>query len=114
MNVTKEEIKKLGNLIKLYDDAIEIVQKYINKFKGDPEYDVTITDLRNGLDVLECGRKNKKDNFDWLSSVLKIPKEKRGGFGLSRGFGEFLWKADAWQREIMNAIHKIEDYYRNM
>jgi hypothetical protein len=34
--------------------------------------------------------------------------------GLSRGFGEILWHKDDWQREIMEAVHKIEDYYDTM
>jgi hypothetical protein len=64
------------------------------------------------------GTRNRKAGMVNLLRYLKTPKEKRGGFGLSRGFEEFLLampKEDKyWVDEILDAVDAIEDYYREM
>lgn len=118
LELTSDEIEKRDNLVRLLKEAAEIVKKYIDKFKSDEEYKVVIEDLEGGLDNL-VGRIDSIYAIDgWIVKHLLRPKHKRGGFGLSRGFSEFLRalpKEDQyWADEIMDAVHIIEDYYREM
>lgn len=115
-NILNEyENNKRLELIKLLQEAAEIVLKYIEKFKDKSEYKLTVDNLNMGLRNLEAGVNLLTIRPEWFKERLERSKEKRGGFGaLSRGFGEFLWQGEDWQREIMDAVHKIEDYYENM
>ena len=72
-----------------------------------------------GLRNLQGGYdRTKKAGIVDLLRYVKIPKHKRGGLGLSRGFGEFLRalpkEDEHWASEIMDDVHKIENYYREM
>ena len=114
--LTKEQVVKQRALIKLLAEATEIILKYIKRFEAEnsSENDLLVTNLYLGLSNL-TGRVNLIiDNEQLLLERLSTPSIKRGGFGLSRGFGEFLWQGADWQNEIMDAVHKIERYYRDM
>ena len=118
-DVKRDLQKKLEMLLSLYIVAINIVKKYIDKFHNDVEYKLTIEDLNIGLRNLQRGYdRNRKAGIVNLLRYTKKPKEKRGGFGLARGFGEFLRalpkEDEYWANEIMDAVHAIENYYREM
>ncbi len=116
--LTQEEDAKRVRLISLLRNACLIVEKYINKFKYDDSYKLTIEDLNIGLDNLTGRIKLLSDNIEWFKLVLSRQNHKRGGFGLSRGFGEFLLampkEDEYWVDEILDAVYAIEDYYRSM
>lgn len=118
LDLTRDEIEKRDNLAKLLREAADIVKKYIDKFKDDEEYKYVVQDLERGLNNLESGAKSIYKKDGWIVKHLMRPKNKRGGFGLSRGFSEFLralpQEDQYWADEIMNAVHSIEDYYREM
>ncbi len=116
--LTPEEDQKRLKLIHLLKEACDIVEKYKHKFQDDPEYKLTIEDLEMGLSNL-TGRIDLLSNTpEWIKLNLNRPKEKRGGFGLSRGFGEFLLalpkEDEYWADEILDAVYAIENYYREM
>ena len=116
---TDEVLKvKLNGFIVLCDIAIDIVKKYIEKFKKDPEYELTVEDLTMGLKNLCSYREFFISNPDYLLKKMYLPTKKRPGLGFGRGFGEFLRalpKEDEWWAdEIMDAVHAIEKYFRNM
>ena len=99
-------------------EAADIVQKYIDKFKDDEVHKYRIQDLERGLDNL-VGRIDSIYAIDgWIVRHLMRPKNKRGGFGLSRGFGEMMmsyYKEDGdWTDEIMDAVDAVEKYYREV
>ena len=79
--------KKYNKYIAIQQNAINIVKKYINKFEKNPEYKITVEDLKNGLNVLETGlsRKTKKGIDGLLADLERFPKDRRPGFGL-KGF----------------------------
>jgi hypothetical protein len=108
--------EKYRNYVRLRREAIEIIKKYINKFKANSEYPWVIEDLERGLNVLEAGYKRitKEGPEGLLADLERFQKGRRPGFGLSRGFGEFLFEGGDWQEEIMDAVRKIERYYRSM
>ena len=112
--------EKYNKYISIQFNAIAIVSKYIKKFDGDVEYKTTIEDLKRGLHILEVGisKDIEKGIEGFVADLEKFPKGSRPGFGLSRGFGEFLRalpkEDEYWASEIMDAVHAIEDYYRSM
>lgn len=116
--LTSEEGRKRENLKDLLENAAIIVRNYISKFHDNPEYKVTIEDLEVGYRNLMSRSRLFYKKEDLFIEILKEPKEKRGGFGLSRGFEEFLLampKEDKyWVDEILNAVDAVEDYYREM
>jgi hypothetical protein len=58
--VEKKELQqKLEQFLSLYISAINIVKKYINKFKDNNEYKLTIEDLNMGLRNLQRGYDRK-------------------------------------------------------
>jgi hypothetical protein len=120
MNVilTKEEEQKRDDLIRLIIHAAEVVEFHIKRLKCHTEYKDTLDDLNMGLNNLYAGIKNFREDSEFFLKLLKRDKHKRGGFGLSRGFGEFLRalpkEDEYWASEIMDAVHAIEDYYRSM
>jgi hypothetical protein len=118
---------KLIGFLQVSQKAIDIINKYIEKIeKSDDETlkDMILEDLKHGLSVLEKGKSR-----DIRNGVKEIEKDlkrfKRGnrpGFGLHRGFCEFLggsineyknWKGE-WSDEILNAVIKIDAYYNYM
>ena len=121
---------KYDQFLKLSLDAIKIIKKHIEIFRNNKDYTHMVEGLELGLSIIEGGYKRYKAiGVDGLIAELEpyyrspigkeMPMKGRGrkyrpSFGLSRGFGEFLWHKDEWQREIMEAVHKIEDYYRTM
>jgi len=116
--LTPEEDAKRLKLIKLLKDACKIVEKYRDKFIYDGSYKLTIEDLNMGLDNLNGRVELLSKTPEWIKLNLDRPKEKRGGFGLSRGFGEFLLalpkEDEYWADEILDVVYAIEDYYRKM
>lgn len=132
---TEDELKKFPNqydeYVAIQKDAIRIVKKYINKFQNKSGSELLVKDLKLGLSILEDGLKSDLDRGpEGLLSILeryhRVPAKGmpvkgvkyRPGLGLSRGFGEFLRALPPedkyWADEIMDAVHKIEDYFRNM
>jgi hypothetical protein len=112
----KEVPEKYKQFIKIQEEAIRVVRKYLIKFKDSGKYLWVIKDLERGLNVLEVGyRKDvEKGPEGLLADLERFQKGRRPGFGLSRGFGEFLFEGGDWQEEIMDAVEKIEDYYCSM
>jgi hypothetical protein len=109
---------KLERLLSLFAESISVVKKYIEKFRKDPKYLYIVKDLEHGQSVLQGWYDRiKKAGIVDLSRHIK-KKLKRGGFGLSRGFGEFLYALpkddEEWSDEVMDAVRKIERYYRSM
>lgn len=117
-SLTSEENQKREMLIFLLKEACGIVKKYICKFKDDDEYKLIIEDLEMGLRNLDGGINLLSTNQQWFLERLNRTKEKRGGFGLSRGFGEFLLalpkEDEYWADEILDAVYAIENYYQEM
>lgn len=115
--LNQEQMIKQRILIKLLAEAVGIIIKYIKQFEkqSNAENDLLISDLYLGLSNL-TGRINLIiDNEQLFLERLTTPSEKRGGFGLSRGFGEFLCAIEEdWVDEILDAVYKIEEYYRKM
>jgi hypothetical protein len=112
--------EKYKNYIRLRREAMETVKKYINKFKDDPRRLGLVEDLNTGLNILEKGYKRitKEGPEGLLADLERFQKGRRPGFGLSRGFGEFLYALpkndEEWSDEVMDAVRKIERYYRSM
>jgi len=98
--------EKYTRYISIQQDAIQIVKKYVNQFSNSPEYKIIVEDLKNGLNVLEVGlSKDVEKGIDgFLADLERFPKGRRPGFGISRGFGEFLWQGYDWQKEIMDSV----------
>ena len=117
-SLTPEEDQKRLALIALLKKACLIVEKYIDQFRNNEEYRLTIEDLNMSLRNLNGGINLLSNNPKWFLERLNRTKEKRGGFGLSRGFGEFLLalpkEDEYWADEILDAVYAIEDYYREM
>jgi hypothetical protein len=120
MNNDETIQSKHEKFLKIRQNAIDILKKRIAIFEGDPEYKVTVEDLRNGLSVLEAGyeRVKKEGSKGLEQNLIKHPKggkRARPGLGLSRGFGEFLLAIDEeWTNEVLDAVYAIEDYWRKM
>ena len=116
--LTSEEGRKREKLKDLLESAAIIVRNYINKFQDDPEYKLTIEDLEVGYRNLINRSKLFYEKEDLFIEILKEPKEKRGGFGLSRGFEEFLLalpkKEKYWVDDVLDSVDAIENYYREM
>lgn len=98
------------------EEAINIIRKHIDIFSNNPEHRGFIKDLKHGLEVLEKGSQRRIDEGieKFAEDLKKYPRGKRPGLGLSRGFGEFLWQGYDWQKEIMDAVRKIERYHSSM
>jgi hypothetical protein len=121
----KEMEVKYNKFLNLRLEAIEIIKKHLETLRKDEYYNTLVKSLELGLSIIEGGyERYKAMGVDGLIAELEpyyrspvgkeLPvkgRKYRPILGLSRGFGEFLWKKDAWQREIMEAIHKIDDYY---
>ena len=116
--LTQKDKEKREELRVLLEKAALIVDRYIEKFKDDKEYILVIEDLKRGHSNLVNRSKLFYENEELFLSILSEDNHKRGGFGLSRGFGEFLRalpkEDEYWASEIMDAVHAIEDYYRSM
>jgi hypothetical protein len=72
-------------------------------------------DLENALRVFKIGKDNfSKDEF--RMKLFDKPPSKRGGIGLSRGFGEILMALppEPWIDELLDAVYEIERYYSQM
>ena len=71
-----------------------------------------------GAENLDGRIKLLNDNLAFFKERLDTPLKNRGGFGLSRGFGEFLralpQEDEWWADEIMKEVHSIETYFREM
>lgn len=110
--------EKFDEFLELRKEAINILQKYIEQFSSNPDYKITVEDLKHGLEVLKGGYKRVEgEGIKGLKEdLIKYPKGKRPGIGLSRGFGEFLYALpeEPWIDEIMDAVKRIEEYWRNM
>jgi len=117
--LSKEEIEERRKILTLLlENAASIIEKYIKKFGTEPRNKLLIEDLSMGLSNIRGGVKLIREG-DWLERVaLKYPPGKRGGFGLSRGFGEFLYalpkEYESLVDEIMEAVRKIEHYFASM
>ncbi|MBA8667906.1 hypothetical protein H1Q59_08395 [Holosporaceae bacterium 'Namur'] len=114
--IPKEEIdKKRNELTELLVKGIAIINKHIKNLEKDQSNASLIKDLEIGIDNLK-GRIDLINKGEWFEKLFdKPPKAKgRGGFGLSRGFGEFLWQGFDWEQEIMTAVRSIERYYGSM
>lgn len=108
--------KKFHDFLLVRKEAIDVIKKYIEKFKYKRDYESILRRLEFGLSTIEAGynRVNKDGIEGLLADLKKYPKGKRPLFGYSRSFGEFLWQGYDWQREILEAVDKIDNYYNNM
>ena len=118
--------RKLQEYIAIKNNAMIIVQKHIKRLQDEDKIKNKdlINKLKYGLGVLERGKQN---SIQWgidndedrgiIGYMERFPRGRRGGIGLSRGFGELLCQFGpecVWKDEIMNAIDKIEDYHADM
>jgi hypothetical protein len=115
--IDKTEMKqKLENFLKINEEAMRIISKYVNKFKDKKEHEYQVKKLEFWLSILKQGCERDKilgvDGF--IAKFKKYPQGKRPTFGFSKGFGEFLWQGYDWQREILEAVDKIDNYYNKM
>ena len=113
-DIIKKHIKSIE------EDKLEIVKidrNFIKTIENEELKNVLLSDLKHGDEVLEGGQERfMRDGLKGMEANLKRSKRgRRPGFGLSRGFGEFLhcYQGD-WTSEIMDAVRKIEHYYNNM
>jgi hypothetical protein len=116
--------KNMIEFLQIQQTAIDVVNKHIENIEKskDKNLQAVLLDLRNGVKILE----KIKSRFvgagisGMEGELERSKKGDRPGFGLSRGFGEFLHcyqkdgKLDPWAEEIDNAVDKIEHYYNNM
>ena len=115
---------RLIGFLQINQKARDIIKKRIEIIEknNDSMLKKVIPDLKHGDEVLEGGQERfMRDGLKGMEASLKRSKRgDRPGFGLSRGFGEFLHcyqkdgKLDPWAEEIDNAVRKIEHYYNNM
>ncbi|CAL7962281.1 hypothetical protein GAMM_350020 [Gammaproteobacteria bacterium] len=119
----KELPAKYEEYLRIKDNAINLVKKHIKRLEDeDPtKHDWIIYKLKIGLGVLERGKQaviergGVSDLMEWLE---RFQRGRRPGFGLNRGFGDFLnappYSKEPWTGEIMDAVNKIEDYFNDM
>jgi hypothetical protein len=99
----------------LFSHAINLLECRIRIMKEQKSnYSSLIDDLDKGLENLKVGQYNFQTERG-KRILFKKPPQKRGGLGLSRGFGEVLGNIrEPWVEELMDSIYTIERYYRNM
>ena len=133
LNFSNEEVElmlndntaiKLIGFLQVKQKAIDIINKRIEEIEksDDDNLKEILPNLKHGIWVLESGKaRDINEGVKRIETTLKrFKRGDRPGFGLSRGFGEFIgsayytnWKNE-WSDEIFNAIYKIEDYYNFM
>ena len=115
MNIDSEEfLDRMNGLIAAFDKAIIIIENYINKFEEGSENKILVKDLKNGSDIIRKFKINISNRPEWLLKQIITPSSKRPTLGLGKGFGEFLWHGYDWEREIMDAVHAADKYFRKM
>lgn len=86
--------------------------------QNDEKYKYRIQDLERGYGNLTRRIDLIYRRDGWIVRHFIRTGNKRGGFGLYRGFGEMMMsyhkRSGDWTEEIMNAVDAIEDYYREM
>ena len=113
INMVKERInllEKEGTVINMVNERINLLEK-----EGTDINKIILKNLKHGLNVLEVGlqRDIKRGVEGLIADLERYKKDKRPGFGLSRGFGEFLDNVrEDWAYKIMDAVSEIEDYFR--
>ena len=105
--------KKQEELIQLIDFAIITIEKCIVNLRSDLSNEDIVYNLNAAIEDLKA-RKELVFDESFIKRICSYPSNKRPRFGLSRGFGEFLWHGYDWEKEIMAAIDDIENYFRNM
>lgn len=108
--------KKLYGLLETQEYAMGVIKKHIEQLQCKEGNEAVVKDLLHGLSIVEGGyNRCKEEGIGGLAMFLKkSPRGKRPGLSLTRGFGEFLWHGYDWEREIMEALDKIEDYFASM
>jgi hypothetical protein len=100
-------------------NAISIIREHQKHLKPRGYTDNEIINVSKGL---EMGIKNLNGRIKLIEDDVRFEKlmsevvnmKYSSGFGLSKGFGEFLWQGYDWQVEVMDAVNAIEDYWRKM
>jgi hypothetical protein len=115
--------RDLKNFLSLYEDAIRITEKYIEKFKNNINYKETVSLLQYGLRYLQGSYTNIKNaGIVDLRRRNKIEKRKRPGLGLfgsfDSGYGSRLrlikTPDGTWSDEIVDSLKAIELFFVNM
>jgi hypothetical protein len=118
----KEIPAKYEEFIKIQDDAINLVKKNIKRLEDEDsvKHEWIIYKLKKGLEVLEGGKQAviERGVLGLIGWLERVQRGRRSGFGLWRGFGEFLnalpYSKEPWTDEIMDAVDKIESYFNAM
>lgn len=108
-----------NNSLKLFANAVAIVAFHIERLKKEESelHKGLITQLENGYRILKQDFEfytTPKGREAFVNRMNKYNTNHRPGMGLGRGFGEIDYQNSAIQREIMDAIWAIEDYFNAM